>query len=53
MKFFTGKNMPIRYSKMRLQDKLAVQQGVHLTAFGVGMLAFLAGFVFCWLAFVR
>jgi len=26
---------------------------LHLTAFGVGMLAFLAGFGICWLAFVR
>lgn len=26
---------------------------LHLTAFGVGMLAFCAGFGICWLAFVR
>lgn len=31
----------------------AAQHRLHLTAFGVGMLAFLAGFVVCWLAFVR
>ena len=31
----------------------AAQQSVQLTAFGVGMLAFLAGFGVCWLAFVR
>lgn len=26
---------------------------MHLTAFGVGMLAFLAGFGICWFVFVR
>jgi hypothetical protein len=31
----------------------AAQHRLHLTAFGVGMLAFLAGFGICWLAFVR
>ena len=31
----------------------AAQQGVQLTAFGVCMLAFLAGFGICWLVFVR
>lgn len=31
----------------------AFQYRLHLTAFGVGMLAFLAGFGVCWLAFVR
>ena len=30
----------------------AAQQSVHLTAFGVGMLAFFAGFGICWLVFV-
>jgi len=34
-------------------DFKAAQHRLHLTAFGVGMLAFLAGFVICWLAFVR
>lgn len=29
------------------------QQSVYLTAFGVGLLAFLAGFGICWLVFVR
>jgi len=32
---------------------LSAQHRLHLTAFGVGMLAFLAGFGICWLAFVR
>ena len=31
----------------------AAQHRLYLTAFGVGMLAFLAGFGICWLAFVR
>ena len=31
----------------------SAQQGVHLTAFGVGVLAFLAGFGACWLVFIR
>lgn len=31
----------------------AAQLRLHLTAFGVGMLAFCAGFGVCWLAFVR
>lgn len=31
----------------------AAEHRLHLTAFGVGMLAFLAGFGICWLAFVR
>lgn len=30
----------------------AAQHRMHLTAFGVGMLAFLAGFGVCWLVFV-
>lgn len=33
--------------------KEAAQHRVHLTAFGVGMLAFLAGFGICWFVFVR
>lgn len=31
----------------------SAQHRLHLTAFGVGTLAFLAGFCICWLAFVR
>ena len=31
----------------------AAEHRLHLTAFGVGMLAFFAGFGICWLAFVR
>jgi len=31
----------------------AAEHRLHLTAFGVGGLAFIAGFVICWLAFVR
>ena len=31
----------------------AAQQSVQLTAFGVGMLAFCAGFCICWFVFVR
>ncbi len=31
----------------------AAQHSVQLTAFGVGMLAFCAGFGICWLVFVR
>jgi hypothetical protein len=31
----------------------SAQHRLHLTAFGVVLLAFLAGFVVCWLAFVR
>ena len=34
-------------------EQIAAQQKMHLTAFGVGMLAFLAGFGICWLVFVR
>ena len=30
----------------------AAQHRMHLTAFGVGMLAFLAGFCICWFVFV-
>jgi len=33
--------------------KWAAQHRMHLTAFGVGVLAFLAGFGICWLVFVR
>ena len=50
-------NVPI--SEVELLGKIAydawlsAQQGVHLTAFGVGMLAFLAGFGICWFVFVR
>ena len=31
----------------------AAEHKMHLTAFGVGMLAFFAGFGICWLLFVR
>lgn len=31
----------------------AAEYRLHLTAYGVGMLAFIAGFGICWLAFVR
>ncbi len=31
----------------------AAEHRVQLTAFGVGMLAFFAGFGICWLVFVR
>ena len=31
----------------------AAEHRLHLTAFGVGMLAFFAGFGICWFAFVR
>lgn len=31
----------------------AAQHRLHLTAFGVGVLAFLAGFGICWFVFVR
>ncbi len=31
----------------------AAQHSMHLTAFGVVLLAFLAGFGICWLVFVR
>jgi len=31
----------------------AAQHRIHLTAFGVGMLAFCAGFGICWFVFVR
>ena len=31
----------------------SAQHRLHLTAFGVGMLAFLAGFGICWIMFVR
>jgi len=31
----------------------SAQHRMHLTAFGVGMLAFFAGFGICWLVFVR
>lgn len=34
-------------------QEYAAQHRLHLTAFGVGMLAFLAGFGICWLVFVR
>lgn len=38
----------------QLRDNwLNAQHRLHLTAFGAGGLAFLAGFVVCWLAFVR
>jgi len=36
-----------------LQVKKAAEHRVHLTAFGVGMLAFFAGFGICWFVFVR
>ena len=31
----------------------AAQHRMHLTAFGVGLLSFLAGFGICWFVFVR
>ena len=31
----------------------SAQHRMHLTAFGVGMLAFFAGFSICWFVFVR
>jgi len=34
-----------------IQQDEAAQQSVYLTAFGVGMLAFCAGFVICWLVY--
>lgn len=34
-------------------ERKAAQHRMHLTAFGVGTLAFLAGFGVCWLSFVR
>lgn len=37
----------------KLAQQVAVQLRLHLTAFGVVLLAFLAGFGICWLAFVR
>lgn len=36
-----------------LEVKKAAQHRMHLTAFGVGLLAFFAGFGFCWFVFVR
>ena len=36
-----------------LQNLAAAEQSVHLTAFGVGMLTFCAGFGICLLVFVR
>lgn len=44
---------PSRIHEMLLEAWQAAQHRLHLTAFGVGMLAFFAGFVVCWLAFVR
>ncbi len=43
--------MAVRFSVW--QAVKSAQHRLHLTAFGVGMLAFLAGFGICWLAFVR
>lgn len=37
----------------KLAQQVAVQLRLHLTAFGVGMLGFIAGFGVCWLVFVR
>jgi hypothetical protein len=34
-------------------EQYAAQHRVQLTAFGVGMLAFIAGFGICWFVFVR
>lgn len=46
-------NRPFQYVKYgRLQLKRA-QQSMYLTVFGVGTLAFLAGFGICWIVFVR
>ena len=36
-----------------MKQMRAAQHRLHLTAFGVGLLAFLAGFGICWFAFVR
>ena len=35
------------------RENIAAQHRLHLTAFGVCLLAFCAGFGICWLAFVR
>lgn len=40
-------------AKKELLSLYTAQQRMHLTAFGVGVLAFLAGFGVCWLVFVR
>ena len=36
-----------------LLNEKAAEHRLHLTAFGVGMLGFIAGFGICWFAFVR
>ena len=46
------KSEVLRLSEL-LNSQYAAQQSVYLTAFGVGLLAFCAGFGICWLGFVR
>lgn len=46
-------NRPFWYVEYGRRELKRAQQSVYLTAFGVGMLAFLAGFGICWLVFVR
>lgn len=50
-KFFESPSTMLWACFLRGYD--AAEHRLHLTAFGVGTLAFLAGFGICWLAFVR
>lgn len=43
--------MAVRVAVLRALQ--SAQQSVYLTAFGVGALAFCAGFGICWLVFIR
>lgn len=43
--------MAVRVAVLRVLQ--SAQHSVQLTAFGVGMLAFLVGFGVCWFVFVR
>ena len=48
---FVWGEMAVRVAVFRALK--SAQQSVRLTAFGIGMLAFCAGFGLCWFVFVR
>ena len=44
---------PLQYAAHARKELRAAQRRLYLTAFGVGGLAFFAGFGVCWFVFVR
>jgi hypothetical protein len=51
-KKFNGDIEVLRFTRVA-DGFIAAQRRMHLTALGVGLLSFFAGFGICWLMFVR